>query len=209
MAVKLILNISLLFSILVAPSVLILSLWYRRNMGKAAFVWQKPEMVMMTIIFFIVSLIISIVGVTCFFLYWGYLDSSPIPGLSTENFFNLGISSMLMIGSIGMIYVSMRKLLVQLVMDKGILFNKGFIPVPSSVSMVEWEEIVDYYIVPDYPNVSFTFIVSRPELNFERRSIKVPIYLKDDFQAFLDKKIYASNTVRTNTDVSSHNFYEN
>lgn len=210
MAVKLILNLSLLFSILVAPSVAILSFWYRKSLGKPVFVWHKSEMVLLTIVFFVISLLLLIVGVSCFFSYWGYLDSLKFQAITGSQFLNLGVSCFLGIGGLSLVYFALRKLLVQMVMPKGVVLNKGLLPVPNSNNMLEWDNIVDYYVVPDYPNAVFTFITSQHELTFERHSIKVPIYLKDDFQNYLDKEIYSAQTIRTGSSkLSSHNFSEN
>lgn len=210
MAVKLILNLSLLFTILVAPSVMIISFWYRKSLGRPVFVWHKSEMVLLTVVFFILSLLLLIVGVSCFFSYWGYLDSLKFKAIPNTQFLNLGMSCFLGIGGLSMAYLALRKLLVQMVMPKGVLLNKGFVSVPNAQNILEWTHIVDYYVVPDYPNAVFTFITSKAELTFERYSIKVPIYLKDDFQNYLDKEIYSAQTIRTSSSkLSSHNFSEN
>jgi hypothetical protein len=60
-----------------------------------------------------------------------------------------------------------------------------------------WSQIVDYYVVPGYPNVNITFIVAVEPMRFERQSIKVPVYLKDEFQTFLDEGLQASKSPTT------------
>lgn len=205
--VYLILNMSMLFAILVAPSILMVSLWYRKSLGKPVFIWAKPEMVLLTIVFFIVALMLFIVGVSCFFTHFGYLDPIKFPAISTTQFFNLGLSCFLVIGGLGMVYYALRRLLVQMVMEKGLIMNKGLIPVPNALHVLNWDEIVDYYIVPDYPNVSFTFIISGKDLKYDRQSVKVPIYLKEDFQAYLDKKLYSAQTIRSGSEISSSRYF--
>lgn len=209
--IQLLLNFSLLFAILIAPSVMMVSVWYRKNLGKPVFLWPKPEMVLLTIVFFIISLMLFIVGVSCCFTHFGYLDPGKFSGLAGRQFLNLGLSCFLLIAGLSMVYYAARRLLVQMVMETGLMLNKGVLPIPNRLYALEWESIVDYYIVPDYPNVSFTFIVTEKELEYDRRSIKVPIYLKEDFQAFLDKKIYSSRAIPSSDSEISHNefFSEN
>ncbi|MEM7036565.1 MAG: hypothetical protein AAF570_06245, partial [Bacteroidota bacterium] len=129
--IQLILNLSLLFAILVAPSILMVSLWYRKSLGKPVFSWAKPEMVLLTIVFFIVSLMLFIVGISCFFTHFGYLDPLSFPGISSTQFFNLGLSCLLLVGGLAMVYFALRNLLVQMVMETGLIMNKGLLPVPS------------------------------------------------------------------------------
>lgn len=206
--IYLLLNVSLLFAILIAPSILMVSVWYRKNQGKPVFSWSKPEMVLLTIVFFVVSLMLFIIGVSCFFTHYGYLDPGKFPGIAGSQFLNLGLSCMFLIAGLSTVYFAIRKLLVQMVMENGLLMNKGILPFPNALFVLKWEEIVDYYVVPDYPNVSFTFIVVAKELKYERKSIKVPIYLKEDFQAFLDKKIYSTKSVPSSgSEISSSRFF--
>lgn len=191
------LNISLIFSMLLAPVILASAIWYRRSLGKPTFVWNLPEMVVVTIVFFVASLLLVIVGVSCFFSQWGYLDSLHIQAGFRDQYFTLGVSCILFLAGFGLLYLAMRKLMVQVVMDKGILLNEKLFPLPGSLKMVQWNEICDYYIVPDYPNAICNFIVKTSDLSYDRYAIKVPIFLKEDFIAFLEKQIYSVNTLRT------------
>ncbi len=186
----------MLFSLLLAPSILMVATWYRKDQGKPVFVWPKSEMVVLTIVFFVVSLSLFIVGVSCFFTYFGYLNPGKFSSIAGNHFLNLGISCMLLLVGISMIYYALRRLLVQMVKEGGLVFNRGLLPFPNSLFVIGWNDIVDYYVVPDYPNVAFTFITNHElkELTFERKSIKVPIYLKEDFQTFLDRKIYSTQS---------------
>lgn len=206
--IHLLLNLGLLFAILVGPSVFMVSMWYRKNQGKPVFYWPKSEMVLITISFFVLSLVLFIVGISCFFTYFGYLDPGGMAGYASTQFLNAGLACMFFIIGMSLVYMALRKLLVQMVMENGLLLNKGILPVPNSLFVLEWKQIVDYYVVPDYPNVSFTFIVSGDDLKFERKAIKVPIYLKEDFQAFLDKKIYSSSSAQgSGSEISSSRFF--
>ena len=210
--INLLLNISLLFALLIAPSILMVSLWYRKDQGKPVFIWPKPEMVILTIVFFVVSLSLFIVGVSCFFTHFGYLDPGKFSGIASNQFLNLGTSCMLLIAGLSTVYYALRRLLVQMVKEGGLVLNKGLLPFPNSLFVMEWKNIVDYYIVPDYPNVSFTFITNNidKELAYDRKSVKVPIYLKEDFQAFLDKKIYATqsdSSSDSDSEISPNRFF--
>lgn len=205
--IDLMLNASLVFAILVAPSMLLLSIWYRKSLGKPVFIWPKSEMVLLTIVFFIVALVLFIVGVSCIFTYFGYLDPIRFPGINVRQFLNLGLCCNLAVAGLAMVYVGLRNLLVQLVMDKGIVVTKGLLPFRNTVRLLSWSQIVDYYVVPDYPNVNITFIVAVEPLRFERQSIKVPVYLKDEFQAFLDEGIHAHKSPQAGSEISSSRYF--
>ncbi|MCB9235723.1 MAG: hypothetical protein H6581_29015 [Bacteroidia bacterium] len=192
MAVKFILNISLMFSILAAPVFLAVAVWYRNHLGKAVFSWHIPEMVLVTIVYFITSLLLFIVGFSCFFSHWGFLGNLEMGSRLSEQFLLLGISCILLLSGMTMIYFGLRKILVQLVMEKGIIMNEKIVPLPQSLKLTRWDQIVDYYVVPDYPNAVFNFIVGEENLKYKRQSVKVPIFLKEDFQNFLEKQLYSA-----------------
>jgi hypothetical protein len=205
--IDLMLNLSLVFAILVAPSMLLLSIWYKKSLGKPVFAWPKSEMVLLTIIFFVVSLVLFIVGVSCIFTYFGYLDPIRFPGINVRQFLNLGMCCNLLVLGLAMVYVGMRKLLVQSVMETGVIVSHGILPLNNAVKLLTWSEIVDYYIVSDYPNITVTFIVAQENLTFDRHSIKVPVYLKDEFQSFLDKGLNASHSRQAETGINSSRYF--
>lgn len=211
MVVEFIFNFSLIFAMLFAPSFLFIALQYRKKLGTPVFVWHKSEMVIVTIVFFILTLIFFILGVALLFSFW---DNSLRFETASANLMEnpqliYGFSCLLILSGLGMTYFGLRRLLVQLIVDKGIMFNEKYIPFPSKNHLLEWGEVVDYYVQPDYPNAVFTFIVNSSDLKFTRMSVKVPIFLKDEFQSFIEKKIYSASTIRTSSKISSHNFSEN
>ncbi len=205
--IDLMLNLSLLFAVLIAPSLLMLSVWYKKSLGKPVFIWPKSEMVLLTIVFFIVALVLFIVGVCCIFTYFGYLDPIRFAGINVRQFLNLGLCCNLAVIGLAMVYMGMRNMLVQMVMEKGIVMTRGILPLRNSVKLLEWSQIVDYYVVPDYPNVNITFIVAVEPMRFQRQSIKVPVYLKDEFQTFLDEGLQASKSPKTGSEISSSRYF--
>lgn len=207
-AINFLLNLSFVFALLAAPCLLVLAFWYRRNLGRPSFVWQKSELVLATIVYIVLSLILLVVGITSFCLHVGYIDSANFP-ISSEQFLFLGLACMVTFAGLSMLYLALRLTLVQMVMEEGVVLTRGLLPTQTSCDLLKWGEIVDYYVTPDYPNATFTFIVGQADLTFERRSIKVPIYLREDFQQYLDKKIYTAQNIRSSSEISSHNFLEN
>jgi hypothetical protein len=205
--IDLLLNLSLVFAILIAPSALLLSVWYKKSLGKPIFTWPKSEMVLLTIIFFVVALVLFIVGVSCIFTYFGYLDPIRFPGINVRQFLNLGLCCNFAVLGFAMLYACMRNLLVQSVMEKGVILTKSILPLRGNVRLLTWSEIVDYYVVPDYPNITVTFIVAGENLHFERHSIKVPVYLKDEFQNYLDKGMNAARSPHAETGISSNRYF--
>ncbi len=205
--IDLMLNLSLVFAILIAPSMLLLSFWHKKSLGKPVFSWPKSEMVLLTIVFFVVALVLFIVGVSCIFTYFGYLDPIRFPGINVRQFLNLGLCCNFTVLGLAMVYVGLRNLVVQSVMEKGVIVTKGILPFRNAIRLLTWNQIVDYYIAPDYPNITVTFIVDEQNLRFERYSIKVPVYLKDEFQTFLDKGLNAARSPQAETGISSSRYH--
>lgn len=205
--IDLLLNLGLVFAMLIAPGALLLSLWHRQGLGKAVFSWPKSEMILLTIVFFVIALVLFIVGVSCIFTYFGYLDPIRFPGIMVRHFLHLGICCIVTVAGLAMLYLSLRNILVQSVMERGVVLTRGVLPLRGSVRLLEWEEIVDYYIQPDYPNITVTFIVAEPHMRFERHSIKVPVYLKDEFQSYLDRGMTGGNSSEAETGISSSRYF--
>jgi small-conductance mechanosensitive channel len=196
MADILILNISLLFAILIAPAILLVSVWYRNSLGKPVFEWPRQEMVMLTIVSAALALILLIVGISCFFTNMGYINPRGFPLIFQNRFFNFGLSCMLLITGLCFVYLALRRLLVQVVLTEGVMITRGPLPFPSRSAIVKWENVVDYFVVPDYPNTVFTLIVKESDLQYTRQSLRVPIYLKEDFQSRLEEEMGGSPSYR-------------
>lgn len=203
------LNLSLLFGVLLGPSVLLISLWYRRSLGRPAFVWNRYEMVVLTIIFSVIALIHLIIGVSCFFSYGGYLDPPRFQGVDRNSFFLIGVICFSNIAGMILFYFAARLLLVQLVTSKGIVMNRVLIPITNRMTVLEWNQIVDYYVLSDYPNAVFTFISKSSDMRFERNSIRVPIYLKEEFQNYIDHQIAGMAEREKDSEISGHFLNEN
>lgn len=204
--IDVILNLSTLFAILIAPSFLLVAVWYRNSLKKSVFVWAKPEMVLITIVFFVLALILFIVGVSCVFSHFGYLDTQKFSVLAGSQYFNVGVICFMGLAGLTTSYFALRKLLVHAVVESGLVLNRGILPLPNSIQLLAWQEIADYYLVPDYPNASFTFIVQGENMQFSRVSVKVPIYLKEDFQFYLDKQLQTAQRERKNSEIGSRRY---
>jgi len=206
---QLLLNFSILFAMLIAPCFVLMAYWYRRQLSQTLMIWKNPEMVIVTITFSVLSLILFIVGTSCFFTYFDVLDSSQLRIIDEDKFLQIGIiCSFSLIGLI-LSYVAIRMLLVRVITEKGIVVNDKLMRLPDFRNVIQWHEISDYYLVSDYPNVIFTLIVQRVSLKYERMSIRVPVYIRDDFEDMLETKMYSASAMQARTDISSHKFSEN
>lgn len=207
--VKLLLNFSLLLTLLIAPCMLLMAYWYRRQLAQTLMIWKNPEMVIVTIVFSVVALILFIVGTSSFFTYYDVLDASRIPIESKDKFFSIGSICALLLVSLVFLYVAIRMLLVRVITQRGILLNDRFLRIPDFRNIIGWEQVADYYLVSDYPNVIFTLIVRKESLRFERVSIRVPVYMRDDFEDLLENKMNGAHNIPSPEDISSHKFSEN
>lgn len=140
--VKLLLNFSMLLSLLVAPCLVLMAYWYRRQLSQTIMVWKNAEMVFVTITFSVAALILFIVGISCFFTYWGYIDSPDFP-TQRNHFLDIGIICTLLTVALLLTYVAIRLLLVRVITEKGIVMNDRIFRIPDFRNVIEWHEISD------------------------------------------------------------------
>ena len=207
--VNLLFNFSLLLSILIAPCLVLLAYWYRKQLDQTLLVWKKPEMVIVTITFSIVALILFIVGISCFFTHWGFVESIQIDKISQLFFQQIGLTCMLLLGALSLIYVAIRMLFVQIITQDGIVINDRLLRVPDVRQLIEWHEISDYYLASDYPNVIFTLIIQQEALKFTRTTLSVPVYVRDEFETLLETKMFSASAVEARSQISKHRFSKN
>jgi hypothetical protein len=189
--IQLILNFSLLICLLFAPGILLLAYWYRRQLDDTLMVWKKPELVIFTIIYSVLSLILFIVGVSCFFSYLGYLETVPVTGTLHGHVMELGLVCLLGILSLSMLYMATRMMLVQVITRKGVVPANRLLRFPSFSRLIPWNRINDYYFLSDYPNMDYTLIYKRDDMEFRKFSLKVPVYLRDEFEELLEEQLSA------------------
>ncbi len=208
--IKLFLNFSLLLSLLVAPCFLLMAYWYRKQLAQTVMVWRKPEMVIITITFLVAALILFIVGISSFFAYFdlGIIDQEELAASPTR-FRDVGFTCVLLLGAMGFMYGAIRMLLVRVVTEEGIVSNDRFLRVPDFRHTITWESIHDYYLVSDYPNVIFTMIVRKDSLTFERISVRVPVYVREEFEDLLETKMFHASSSRAQADIRPQSFSEN
>lgn len=191
--IKLFLNFSLLLALLVAPCFLLMAYWYRKQLPKTVLVWRKPEMVIITITFLIAALILFIVGISSFF---SVMDLSGLPQSTSDvppsRLRYIGFTCLLLLTALGIIYLAIRMLLVQVITEEGIVTNDRILRVPDYRHVIYWESITDYYLLSDYPNVIFTMIVQKGPVTYHRSSVRVPVYIRDEFEDLLETKLFSS-----------------
>jgi len=208
--IKIAFNLSLIMTLLFAPAMILLAWWYRKRFSSALMVWKKSEQVIVTIIAAISSLILFIVGISCFFTYGGYLESPQISSQLRPQFLDVGMICFMSIASMSMIYMAVRILLVQIVSPAGIVLNDKILRVPDSRKTIQWYEITDYYVVPDFPNVIITLIVQKSALKFERIPLQVPSHLRDKFEELIEVNMYSPQTIQARSEASTrHRYSEN
>lgn len=189
------LNFSLLLALLVAPCFLLMSYWYRRQLPKTILVWRKPEMVIITITFLIASLILFIIGISSFFSIMDFAglqqSTADVPAPKLKN---IGFICLLLLTALGITYMAIRMLLVQIVTEEGIVSNDRILRIPDFRNVMYWDTITDYYLLSDYPNVIFTMIVKKGPSEYKRNSIRVPVYMRDEFEDLLETKLFSSGS---------------
>ncbi len=206
---KLIVNFSLIFSLLIAPCIMLIAYWYRGQFQQTLIAWKRPEMVVVTIIFSVLGLILFVVGISCFFSYGGYLQSREISQIDKDIFLYLGVICGLLGMALAIIYAAIRLLLVQIIMERGIVVNNPLTRTPNVQNIMEWHEISDYYLVSDYPNVVFNLITQRKRMDLSRMILRVPVYLREDFEHLLETRIYSASATRARLQMTQQKYSEN
>lgn len=209
MSASFFLPFSLLLALLVSPCFLLVAYWYKSQLPRTVMTWRKPEMVIITITFLIASLILFIVGVSSFFRV---LDveglNLPTSHSDITNLKHICYACGLLLVAAGFTYTAIRMLLVKVVTDQGIVRNARLLRIPDVRNIIYWETITDYYLVSDYPNVIFTLIIRSGHNEFERTSVRVPVYMREEFEDLLESRLFSSGS-STKSDVRSQPFSGN
>jgi hypothetical protein len=199
----LLLNLGLLSALLITPAILLMAYWYRKQMPSTLMEWKKPELVIITVAAAVAAVMIFIVGLTSLFTQFGYLKSGLIGENSKAVMRDLSLLCLFSFFSLSFIYLAIRMLLVQVITHKGIVMNDRIFRIPNFKTVLYWNEIADYYVNSDYPNVVFTLIIRQDDVTYERISLKVPVYYRDRFERLLEEKMENSETA---TDSSRSRF---
>lgn len=215
MLTLLILNLSLILSLVVAPFVFVQALRYRKQIRRAVMHWQRPEVVLLTVGYAISMLVLLVVGTCGLFFHFGIFYQPPrLPATEQEImvtepvFLHMAMACLALMVAFSLLYQSFRIFLTQLVFREGIHIAYGPWN-PGSDQVVTWEMISDYYIGSDYPNVVFTFIVREADVTYQRYSIRVPGHLRDKLSAYIDGHMISSDFYDTESDPSSSFLSEN
>ena len=207
--VKFFLNISLLSAMLLAPAMLLLAHWYRKRFRRTLILWRRPEMVAVTISFFIAALVCFITGISSLFAYFGFLRSSQLPYADKFEFLDVSLACGLFLIALVMVYIAMRNLLIRVITDAGIIINDRYLRVPTFRKMIRWEDINDYFVISDYPNVIFNLILNREDVQLRRYSLRVPVYVRDEFEQLLEEKMNEIRGIRQREEIGDHPYFDN
>lgn len=186
---------SLILALLISPCFLLVAYWYKSQLPRTVMTWRKPEMVIITITFLIASLILFIVGVSSVFSVLNE-EGQIIPSdhANSAKLLPISYACGLLLVAAGFTYASIRMLLVRVVTDQGIVRNARLLRIPDVRHIIYWETITDYYLVSDYPNVVFTLIIQSGNNQFERTSVRVPVYMREEFEDLLESRLFSSGS---------------
>lgn len=179
------LNLSWIYALLIGPLAWFVARAYRKNFLKAIIVWRTPDSLLLTVIYFISTLLLLIVGMACFFNYLKEANPQLIAKYRDLTF----ICVNLWLGSTGL-FIALRMLLVQVLMREGLMLNHFFFRIPIPSRILQWEQICDYYTQNDYPSIIFQIIYRAEGLKFKKVAISTPshlqVFLKETLEASLD-----------------------
>ena len=184
---KFFLNLSLIFSLLVAPAVLLLAYWYRKHLPTGGLVWRRPESVIVSIVTTISIVILLSVAISCFFGIYGH--KAPLTLAQSHRYRDVGLMSLLLIAGILLVYAAIRVCFVQIVSEEGIFIQRKVIKIPDFRQRIEWSQIADFYVVSDFPHIHYTFIYKEEELVFKKVVLSVPIAMNALFEKMLHKQL--------------------
>jgi len=208
--VHVLLNLSLMASMLLAPSTVLIAWWYRQQFSGTMMVWKKPELVILTILYSAAALVLFIVGFSCFVYYIDYENrfvGEMSQLYSKKLLINLAALCALGIAALSAFYAAARMLFVQVITHHGIILNDRLVRIPDYRNTLKWESIADYYLTPDYPNAIYTLIVRTGNMKFERISLRVPMHLQEAFEDILDDRMFHGGN--TEEGIGRARFWEN
>lgn len=201
--------LAMIGAMLVAPAMALMAHWYRRQFADVVMEWKKPEMVLITVVLSAISLILFVIGLSGFFTDLGQIGTDHTGTRSFEHFRELGMLCFLANIFLFLLYLTLRKLLVQVITDRGIIENDKLLHIPDPRKLIRWADIADYYVRSDFPNVVVTLIVRESGSKFRRVSLKVPVYTRDEFERLLENKMYHAPGGGNNPHIRKQKFSEN
>lgn len=180
------LNIGFLTAFLIAPAILVLSVWYRKTFHDVLMMWRTPESVFATIAYFIQSLIWLIVGVSFFF---NYISARPTSHFSPDMNISIALVCLCLLIASSIIFLAVRTLFVQVITHHGIIINHFILRMPDFKNILTWDNLADYYMQTDYPNTIFNLIYKKEDGSFDRMTMNVPSHLQVHIKDLLDSKL--------------------
>lgn len=177
---------ALVFTLVIAPAIYLLSLAFKRQFKDVEYEWKKPQVILFTIISFIINLALFILA--CFFFAGYYrnvsLDIIQIPPTAM---WQLSVDCMLFFMGVTALYVSLQNYFVQFIALQGIIIPAfSWKKIRFQHILIRWQDIRDYYVRTDYPITYYHFILQNSAGEFTKRSLKIPFYALARFESILE-----------------------
>jgi hypothetical protein len=179
-----------LFSYILAgilgPALLGVSLIYRRQFQDIIQRWQKPQIVIYTILNFVISLALFVISSFFLAIYFGQIQQLKIADIPNPVLGQLGLDALLLLLGATMVYQAMHNFYTQFISRQGIYITQ-FDPKRLRIhtQLINWQAIKDYYVHSDYPVTQYNLLVQTMNNNFMRYVLRVPFYAQPKFRSLL------------------------
>jgi len=185
--------LTIAFSVVFAPAVLLISYILKRKFTNALIKWRKPQVVIFTIFAFIVNLTLFVLACFFFACYQGRIVGIDLLQFSQTEMKLLGFDAMLLLVGITQLHLTVQNMFTQFITADGIVFRRfNWSKRPFEAQLIPWWQIRDYYIHSDYPNTFFHFILQNADASYTRATLKVPFYVLSGFERVLEQNLNAS-----------------
>ncbi len=179
-------TICLGLGLVIAPLFFMLSLWYKRQFKNIILEWKKNQLVIYTIIAFVLNLILFIL--TCFFFagYLGRIEGLRLIEISPELMMHLSIDSLALLIGVTVAYFGIQNFYSQFVTTEGIHLKPNWASDALTVDhFITWSQVMDVYTQSDYPMTIYRFIIQLPDGSYTRKQLSVPFYALSHFEGLL------------------------
>ncbi|MBX3102242.1 MAG: hypothetical protein KF690_07025 [Bacteroidetes bacterium] len=178
-------------------ALLLWGMWFRRRMRNVVHAWRKSQMVVFTIVAFIINFTFFVLACFFFTSYVGRLGQLDLVPGSAEAMLQLGIDSLLLLlGSI-LGYLGIQFFYTQYITPEGIVLRPG-LSASHPQYMLRWADVRDYYVHSDYPVSLYHFLI-QPSGTIHKVVVKVPYYAQPKFEYLLQGYMEQQEEIRAHS----------
>jgi len=184
-------------AVAVGMVLLVLGWWFRRRMHQVVHAWRKSQMVLFTIVAFIVNFTFFVLACFFFTSYVGRMGELDLVPGDANTMLQLGLDSLLLLIGSTLGYLGIQFFYTQYITPEGIVLRPG-LSASHPNYMLKWADVRDYYVHSDYP-VSHYHFLTQPQNTVHKVVVRVPYYAQPKFEYLLQSYMEQQQEVRAHS----------